>query len=343
VNRGKLRQEAWAYYGPYGIAKCWCCGSKDHRTLHHVNDNGGEHRKMPGIGKDFYKWLGDYYVAHGCWPPECEPGGEYELQTLCQSCNSSTEDKHCKIHCTDPGHSHRGPRKPKPPGWGSWNSMKQRCTNPNNASWSSHGGRDITFCAGMEIWEGFRSVMGDPSEGMSIDRIDNDGGYWCGACDECKESGRVKNVQWATKSQQSKNRRCRADVQSRFAGVSVFRDRWQANICIAGNREYLGVYYTEEEAAWGRDEYIRANGIDQPVSDVKLHQWVTARRKARSKGHPVDGLTHCLWCDDKLPDCSRGGTPRKYCSKKCNNAHYRQKLKFRGQDDRLGRTTAPEG
>ena len=62
----------------------------------------------------------------------------------------------------------------------------------------------------MDSFENFLADMGPrPTPKHSIDRIDNDKGYWCGKpeCPECGPAGREPNCRWATKSQQGNNRR----------------------------------------------------------------------------------------------------------------------------------------
>lgn len=77
--------------------------------------------------------------------------------------------------------------------WKIWSGIKQRCLNPKNSAYKRYGGRGITICDKWLTLEGFLEDMGEPPEGMSIDRKENDKGY-------CKD-----NCRWATDTQQARN------------------------------------------------------------------------------------------------------------------------------------------
>lgn len=124
--------------------------------------------------------------------------------------------------------------------YNTWVGMVQRCTNPKNIGWRLYGGRGIAVC---ERWRwSFESFLADmgakPSPTHSIDRIDNDRGYDCGACPDCIERNARANCRWATPTEQSRNRRvCRemtaplqrvldaiTDFQSRFGRTPTVRE-----------------------------------------------------------------------------------------------------------------------
>lgn len=63
--------------------------------------------------------------------------------------------------------------------YGVWAEMKQRCTNPNHIKFKSYGDRGIKVCDDWFAYENFYkwSEVSGYSEGLSLDRIDNNKGY----------------------------------------------------------------------------------------------------------------------------------------------------------------------
>jgi len=79
-----------------------------------------------------------------------------------------------------------------------WRGILKRCNNPNNHAYENYGGRGIKICEQWEhSYEKFMkwSFENGYEEGLSIDRIDNDGNY------------EPSNCRWVTASEQSRNKR----------------------------------------------------------------------------------------------------------------------------------------
>jgi hypothetical protein len=97
----------------------------------------------------------------------------------------------------------------KPPEYNSWSSSRTRCVNPNNQDWDDYGGRGIVMC---QRWMGsfvdFFADMGTkPTPKHWLDRIDTDGNYSCGKCEQCVANNWTANCRWATIKEQQNNKR----------------------------------------------------------------------------------------------------------------------------------------
>lgn len=95
-----------------------------------------------------------------------------------------------------------------------WFSMKQRCLNPKVHNYSDYGGRGIKVCdEWKDSFENFYRDMGKkPTPQHSLDRIDVNGPY------------DRQNTRWATKREQSNNRRNNRILE--FNGERMTVSQW---------------------------------------------------------------------------------------------------------------------
>lgn len=80
------------------------------------------------------------------------------------------------------------------PTYRSWKTMKQRCRLTTSTHYERYGGRGITYTEKWEKFEGFLADMGVRPDGMTLDRIDNNGNY------------EPSNCKWSSAKEQSLNR-----------------------------------------------------------------------------------------------------------------------------------------
>jgi len=104
--------------------------------------------------------------------------------------------KTCR-NCNPKKHADDTANKKRSRAYIAWMNMRQRCLNPKNRDYANYGGRGITVCIEWGSFKQFEFDMGQPSRGLSLDRINNDRGY-------SKE-----NCRWATGHQQNQNKRIR--------------------------------------------------------------------------------------------------------------------------------------
>ena len=113
------------------------------------------------------------------------------------------------------------PRRPyrkhgmsRSPEYRAWQAILHRCLNPLSQAFHNYGGRGITVCKEWMAFENFLLDVGPrPSQGYSIERINNNKGYY------------PDNVKWIPSRDQGKNRRTSKWIT--FNGKTQIMEDWE--------------------------------------------------------------------------------------------------------------------
>lgn len=162
-----------------------------------------------------------------------------------------------------------------------WANMLSRCNNPDDANYRNYGGRGVVVC---ERWHHFRffaeDMMPTYVPGLTIERMDNNAGY------------NPDNCTWATRSDQSVNRRVFSNNTSDFTGVVRNGRSWVARFDYEGVRYNVGWFKTKEEARDARATFVemfflnRAAALEMLPKDAA--RW-TSRTGVRGVTPHADG------------------------------------------------------
>lgn len=125
------------------------------------------------------------------------------------------------------------------PGYQSWDSMKRRCDDATHKDYAHYGAKGITYDPRWKDISVFFADMGFCPEGHTLDRRDNDKGYY------------KENCRWATKSQQAQNRQIFKTNKSGVVGVTwnAAQQKWATSRMLYSSRTLL---------YWGRDFFEAA-------------------------------------------------------------------------------------
>ena len=122
-----------------------------------------------------------------------------------------------------------------------WIAMKARCNNSQHPNYSNYGDRGIKVCDRWQnSFDNFFSDMGKKyKQGLTLDRIDNNGNY------------EPLNCRWITIFEQQRNRTNNNIV----VGVHFekMRKKWHADITHNGIKTFLGRFVNLEDAKRARE------------------------------------------------------------------------------------------
>ena len=129
------------------------------------------------------------------WLCRCRCGKIKEIAAQSLLNGSSTKCMKCRKSTGNSTHGFCKNGK-KPLEYHIWNSIKNRCKNPNIPGYKNYGGRGITICKEWdECFEKFLDDMGvKPFKDASVERIDNEKGYSKENCKWIKRIHQMKNT-----------------------------------------------------------------------------------------------------------------------------------------------------
>lgn len=152
-----------------------------------------------------------FYVIRG---KPCSP---------CKTCIRNRDSKSIKrkLYMKKYGENYIPPPDSKlgHPLYGTWHSMKQRCSNPSNDRFKDYGGRGIKVCERWKSFDSFLSDMGPRPVGTTLDRWpDINGNYEPGNC------------RWATPKEQQNN--TRNNLRLTLNGVTHNLTEWAKELAV---------------------------------------------------------------------------------------------------------------
>jgi hypothetical protein len=130
-----------------------------------------------------------------------------------------------------------------------WCGMMKRCRSKTARHYKDYGGRGIKVCRRWLKFENFFSDMGFRPDGMSLDRIDNDGDY------------KPSNCRWANLEQQNNNRRSSSFIN--YDGHRLTVSQWARKIGIPHSTLFsrLNVMKWSVERALSDTKYCRPRHV----------------------------------------------------------------------------------
>lgn len=86
-----------------------------------------------------------------------------------------------------------------------WKGLIQRCYNPNNKNYPKYKNRQPCEAIRSNVVNLIAAIGEKPSADLTIHRVNNNGGYWCGVCAGCVSLSRPMNLKWADDFEQCRH------------------------------------------------------------------------------------------------------------------------------------------
>lgn len=125
-----------------------------------------------------------------------------------------------------------------------WEGIIQRCTNSNSIGYKNYGGRGIKVCKRWMRFKNFFADMGIKPKGLTIERQNNEEGYY------------NENCYWATYIEQGRNQRTRKDNSTGIRGAFWSKENKKYRVQITVNKKckHIGYFVDLGQAAFARKQ-----------------------------------------------------------------------------------------
>jgi hypothetical protein len=177
---------------------CGCLHLDDLRErCHSLSLTGQLFGRLTVMAEDAIRPHGTNGHTSRTWRCHCACGNEIILSTASlssgntRSCGCLSRDVHAELFFVH-GHTVGGKQSGT---YKTWHDMLRRCYKPKTPGYYLYGGRGISVCGRWFVFANFLEDLGKRPSGMTLDRKDNDCGYY------------KQNCRWATAKEQSRNTR----------------------------------------------------------------------------------------------------------------------------------------
>lgn len=155
----------------------------------------------------------------------------------------------------------------------SWRGMKERCYNKKNSHYKIYGGKGIEVCEEWQIFKNFESwaLQNGYKDGLSIDRIDNNGNY------------EPSNCRWADNKTQANNKtsNTRITINGTTKTIAEWSDETglKYNTICARNNNYN----------WDKEDLLK------PKKEYKLYEYKGKKKTIHAWAEELNIPLVTLW------------------------------------------------